>query len=351
MLRKRLSPANVVTLDGAQTVSGAKTFSDTVTMTKAGAILNGSSNSATISLGDATISRSAADTVGLENLSTAAASFSGTITSTKASGNAMVVVDGTKIGLNPSATTYVQGDGFGGLIIGAGLGGTLGGSMTATGALGADLGFTSSRTGAILDGSSNSATIELGDVVLSRSAASTLSLNSGSGSLAAATATLSTSLVLSALNGTAGSGTGITTNATSQVRTFLHKITVTEAALTDADGSQDITLWTVPAKTKIQRVVAECTANFTGGGAGAVTVSVGPTGSETGYLVATSIFSGTPVIGDAEAELGTLVVGGIGHIPSFSGTTAIVARFAADVNVADLTTGSCTFWIEGLVYS
>lgn len=158
-------------------------------------------------------------------------------------------------------------------------------------------------------------------------------------------------LNLPPLAGTAGSGTGITANSTAQVCEFVHKITVTEAALTDADTSQDVTLWTVPAKTKIQRVIAHATADFTGGGNTAVTVSVGTTGTETIYLVANSIFSGTPVLGDAEAELGTALAGGIGHIPSFTGTTAIVARFTSTTGtVGGLTTGSVTFYIEGVVY-
>lgn len=155
----------------------------------------------------------------------------------------------------------------------------------------------------------------------------------------------------SALAGTAGSGTGITVNATSQAaRSFIHKITVTEAALTDADTEQDIVLWTVPAKTKIQRVIIDVTTPFTGGGTGSATISVGPAGAETAYVSAGNAFAGAAVYGDADGELGASLAGGIGHIPSWSSTTAIEARFTADTTVAAYTAGSATFYIEGLIY-
>lgn len=154
-----------------------------------------------------------------------------------------------------------------------------------------------------------------------------------------------------ALNGTAGSGTGITVNATSLAREFCHKITVTEAALSDADGEQDIVLWTVPAKTKITRVICDVTAAFTGGTIAAFTISVGPAGSETAYLDAGNAFAGAATYGDADSELGASLEGLQGHIPSWSGTTAIEARFTATGDtVAAATAGSATFYIEGVVY-
>ena len=155
-----------------------------------------------------------------------------------------------------------------------------------------------------------------------------------------------------ALDGTAGSGAGITVNVTSSAaRHFVHKITVTEAALTEADGEQDVVLWTVQAKTKIVRVVADVTAAFTGGTISAFTISVGPAGTETTYLDAGNAFAGAAVYGDADGELGTSLEGLQGHIPSWSGTTAIEARFTATGdNVVNATAGSVTFYIEGFVY-
>jgi hypothetical protein len=135
----------------------------------------------------------------------------------------------------------------------------------------------------------------------------------------------------------------------------IHKITVAETALTDADTNQSITIWTVPAKTKILGVVADVTAAFTGGGNTAVTMQVGIAGGDLdAYLVATDVFAAPIVIGDAEAELGTALSNagpGVGRLP-WTGTTAIAATFDSTTGtVAGLTTGSVTFYITCEVYA
>lgn len=157
-------------------------------------------------------------------------------------------------------------------------------------------------------------------------------------------------LRLTPLFGTPPSATGVTVNKKGSVRTFVHKVTVSRTALTAAAATQDIVIWTTAAKTKIQRVIMDVTAAFTGGGTAVATISIGPNGAETTYMAAKDAFAGAAVYGDADSELGTALAGGIGDIPSWSGTTAIEARFTSDTTVNVYTTGSVTFHIEGLVY-
>jgi hypothetical protein len=152
--------------------------------------------------------------------------------------------------------------------------------------------------------------------------------------------------------GTAPSATGVTVDmAGAATRTFVHKVTVSETALTAAATTEDITLWTVPAKTKIKRVIADCTTGFTGGGLTNMTVMVGPAAGSNAYLLAGSIFAAA-TLGDVVAEMGAgLVSATLADIPSFSGTTVISARFTSTTaNVVAATAGSVTFYIEGTVY-
>lgn len=151
--------------------------------------------------------------------------------------------------------------------------------------------------------------------------------------------------------GTAGSGTGYTTANSATVREFVHKITVAETALTGAATTEDETIWTIPAKTKVTRMIAQVTATFTGGTISDFDVTCGITAGGNEYLVSFDIDTATGVFGDAEAELGTGLAGGIGNIPSFSGTTAVQCRFTSvGDNVVNATAGSVTFYIEGVVY-
>ena len=154
--------------------------------------------------------------------------------------------------------------------------------------------------------------------------------------------------------GTSGSGTGITVVANGYVRHFVDSITIAENALTAAAGTQDITVWTVPAKTRLLRVVANGTVAFDDGAGGisATTIQCGTSGTTNAYLANGSIFTAPVVLGDVVAEIGAnLVAATWADIPSMTSTTAIVCRFATTGgNVVALTTGSVTITIEGVVY-
>lgn len=151
--------------------------------------------------------------------------------------------------------------------------------------------------------------------------------------------------------GTAGSGTGFTTVATGQMVHSVHKITVTNAAL-DVAATSDETIWTVPAKTRVLRMIADVTTTFSGGGITDMDVVCGPSAGSNGYLVTFDVDTAIGTYGDVAAEIGAnLLSATYADIPSWSATTAIICRFTcAGANCSAATQGSATFYIEHLVY-
>lgn len=157
------------------------------------------------------------------------------------------------------------------------------------------------------------------------------------------------------VDGTAGSGTGITANQTSTLAHQVHKLTVTSAAMTAA-ATTDVTIWTTPANTRLERIVAEVTQTFTGGALSAVTVQCGSAAGGNQYLLANSVFTAVNTWGDSAAEIGAGLLSATvadmgasaGGIP---GAITISCRFTctgANCNAA--TQGSVTFEIEHVVY-
>lgn len=152
--------------------------------------------------------------------------------------------------------------------------------------------------------------------------------------------------------GTAGSGTGYTLNASGATTQFVHKITITEAALADADGSEDETVWTLPAKSVLHRVVADVTAAFddAAGPISAVALTCGTSAGGNQLLLSADVYAGAATFGDAAAEEGASITAE--NIPPvYWSAQAISCRFASTGgNLVDLTTGSVTFYIEGATY-
>lgn len=155
--------------------------------------------------------------------------------------------------------------------------------------------------------------------------------------------------------GTAGSGTGITVNNTGNVRPFVHKVTVTSAAMTAA-ATTDLTLWTTAVSTRIIRVKADVTTKFIGGALTAVTLKCGSTAAGGEYLLAGDVFTAAIVLGDVVAEMGAGVVSAT--LADFgtasagaNGAIPIICRFTcttANCNAA--TQGTAVIYIEGMVY-
>jgi hypothetical protein len=227
-------------------------------------------------------------------VATTTGSFSGTITSTVASGGqALNIIGGAKACLNAACTTAILDDGFGTM------------NLNSTGGI-----------------STSQAIVSLTDYS-----------NTG-------------------VVGTAGSGTGISTIKTGLVRTFVSKITVARTALTAAATTQDITLWTIPAKTRMWRLIADVTAAFddAAGPISAVTLTCGKTAGGNEYLLSKSVFA-TTQMGTVTGEVGASLATYFGDIPSWSATTAVQCRWTSTGgNLSTLTTGSATFYLEWTNY-
>lgn len=204
--------------------------------------------------------------------------------------------------------------------------------------------------GAIASGDGNFYTTAAGLVMMADNASGIIKFATGGNT---ETGRISTGgqLQMTAGNGTAGSGTGITVNATGTIRPFVHKITVAETALAAA-ATSDITLWTVPAKTRMLRLVAAVTAQHTGGGVTAVDVTCGTSAGGNQYLLSFDADAAAATFGDVAAEIGAgLLSATVADIPSFSGTTAVQCRYTCTGGNCDLlTAGSTTFYLEGVTY-
>lgn len=117
--------------------------------------------------------------------------------------------------------------------------------------------------------------------------------------------------------------------------------TITHADLTDADGEQDITIYTLPAKGRLEGIVIKHSASFTGGGAAVVSATTRLAGVS-GITLDVFQAAGATVFGiGGETQYGDQL--------DFGSTQALVIRFSADVNVADLTAGSLDVWIKAAV--
>lgn len=165
----------------------------------------------------------------------------------------------------------------------------------------------------------------------------------------------STNFFNTSSTGTPASGTGITANYTSAVRHFVHKVTVTNAAMAAA-ATTTITLHATPVNTRIIRVLDEVTQVFTGGALSAVTVVCGSTAGGNEYLLSHSVLSATGAFGDVVAEMGAGVVSStladFGTVATgVPGAITVQCRFTctgANCNAA--TQGSATFYVEGVTY-
>ncbi len=118
------------------------------------------------------------------------------------------------------------------------------------------------------------------------------------------------------------------------------KYTIGEAALTDADTSEDIALFTALQYQKVHAITIKHSAAFTGGGLSSMTVSIGTAGSPTYYATEYDIFQ---AVGDLvfldENIFGSVTMAAAGH--------AVIARFTSGgANVADATAGSIDIWMQ-----
>lgn len=161
-------------------------------------------------------------------------------------------------------------------------------------------------------------------------------------------------------------GTDATLVIAGQIQRVIYKATVTGATcagFTGAALTADCTIATLPAKTEITRIIADNTVGFTCSSVctGTKTVQVGKTAGGTQYLLAkdaTAVATYGLVNGDLGASLATTAstpVGG-GDLPSWSATTALLARYVSGTGnwgngtVTTVNAGSTTFYIETLTF-
>ncbi len=155
---------------------------------------------------------------------------------------------------------------------------------------------------------------------------------------------------------TAGSGTGVTVDSKGYLRRQVYKVSVTQAQWIDAALTHDLTIATLPAKTRITEIIADiteqfaCTATCT---SSTLSMIVGvAAGDLDAYLDSFDVDAATAQFGLVDAERGVVLQGIInGEMPSWSGTTAISARLTSgtgnlgDGATTNLSGGDVTFYI------
>lgn len=149
---------------------------------------------------------------------------------------------------------------------------------------------------------------------------------------------------------TAASGTGITVNATGNLRRTVYKVTLSQAAFAAAALTADATIATLPAKTRLVGVYADVTQVFSGGAVSAATMILGKTVGGNEYLLSFDIKTATIRKGLLDADLGASLTRANrvqdADLPSFTGTTTVSARLTTvTANTNALTQGSVTFYL------
>lgn len=165
---------------------------------------------------------------------------------------------------------------------------------------------------------------------------------------------LSAAVMPPAVAGTPATGTGISGASTSYGRHVVHKITINSAAVVAAGvgPEADLVLWTLPAKTRVLRVVAEVTEAFQGGLISAVTLKVGRVGGSDDFLLPADVFTQSIVVGDTQDELGDNVVGGTGFVQDLQWSSQLVVAnlVAGGADITELVQGQMTLYIEAVTY-
>ncbi len=150
---------------------------------------------------------------------------------------------------------------------------------------------------------------------------------------------------------TAGSGTGVTVVDQGSLRSQVYVVTVDYTALSAAATSATKVIATLPAGAKIVGMIADTTTEYLGGTTSAGTLIVGISGGDTdGFLASHDIFSGAITVGDADAELGALIIRSAavsGGYMNWAATTDVLITLAlTGDNTENLTQGSTTYYIE-----
>lgn len=124
------------------------------------------------------------------------------------------------------------------------------------------------------------------------------------------------------------------------------KYTVSETALTTAATTQDITVVTLPARSKVQGITIEPTTQWAGASVSALTVSLGVSGSTTAYTSAYSLITASTGVVPGD----TAFQDDGGHYSPTLASHAVLARFTSTgANVNAMTAGAVAFSICSVV--
>lgn len=177
------------------------------------------------------------------------------------------------------------------------------------------------------------------------------------GAVAATTLTAATSsaltgaVTLPSLAGTPSEVEGTTINTSARACSVVHKITATYSTFADAALTKDVTLWTLPAKTRVVRVIADVTTKFLGGAISAVVMRCGKAADGAEYLVDKDVFTAEVTAGETVAERGAALVDATSNDITWGSTQIVNVRLTATTaNLSELTQGSMTLYIECVVY-
>jgi hypothetical protein len=137
----------------------------------------------------------------------------------------------------------------------------------------------------------------------------------------------------------------------------VYKVTLASSGIVCAATTCDVTLGTLPAKTKVLGVLADltqtfaCTATCT---SSTLSFTVGKTAGGNEYILSTDADAATGTFGLTAAQTGASLVASAaqgGDIPSFSTTTTYQVRFTSgtgnfgNATVTNLSQGSITFYL------
>ena len=172
-----------------------------------------------------------------------------------------------------------------------------------------------------------------------------------------------TSLLATATQLTAGSGTGLTVNNAGELRQAVYKITAASTAFVCAATTCDVTLATLPAKTFVSHALADIVTTFACASvctSSTLSIIVGKTAGGNQYLVSFDADAAAAQFGDTAAELGASLTEAtipttIGDLASWSATTAVTLRLTSGTGnigngtVTNLSQGSVTVYLTALI--
>ena len=151
---------------------------------------------------------------------------------------------------------------------------------------------------------------------------------------------------------TGTSATGATVNEIGAPTRAVYKVTTSYTAFQQGAGAtnKEITIATLPAKTRLVSIIADTTTKYIGGGVTATTLKVSKTANGGEYIAVHDVFTAAVTKGLADADLGTVMVRAEaiqgGDLPSWSAATAVLARLdTTTANTSALTQGSTTFYL------